>query len=303
MSDHQLPPPGFVPTEEGMEYTLITTDTEWDEDVKEILRHGSPSPYSWSSTRIKMTGCRDLSKFKVEARYYVAFSDYDPLNPTFEIYYPSWKILSQSLEPVKPVFQTDAGDELYTQPLQPSRIKVATAGFNKGTCYSYPLVFDKTVIDYIPRLSTPSQPIVDGRKGGIPDKPFDDKANPPVYPIDAVCSFVPDDRESVTVKYILKTNYEIPRTGVQQSSEITISQVVTQPTGDFADKLQTFIDRSYFGNNYHHMGLYPPRMEPIYDSSGDLIGQINEPKDIKQLLRRTYPVKNKYTGELKDFPE
>lgn len=296
-------PPPFLPTEKGLEHTLSYTDTEWPEDYPEMFKHGSPTPYSWSSQRIDIDGCRTLGKYVIYTRYYEAYKDEDPLQPVFEIRYPNWQVVDQNLYPDKLRFQTNNSTEYYTQEGTNFDQIVATAGLGDDACYAYSLVFDQAEIDFIPRLSTPNQPSLDGGRVAIPDQPYFPEQDPPMYPIDAITSFVPDERELVTIEYTLETRYRIKEGGTIFTDTIKITQDITQPTGNFREKLENYMERSYFGNNYYHMGLYPPGMDPIYNDSGDLIGEINEPVNIKQLTRKTYPVKNKYTGELKDFPE
>lgn len=185
------------------------------------------------------------------------------------------------------MFSADTGDVIPANDF-------AVAGIKDGTRYSYPLVFDKSELNYFPRLSTIDQ---EPCQGFMPTEPLDENADPPIYPIDALLSLYPDTRDSVDVEYTLTTIYENPNNNNQVTETVTITHTVTQPEpfDDFDKKIKEIADKSYWGNGYIHIGLYPPSNAegfnlPVYDILGELeSGVLNEPINKKQLERRSYP--------------
>ena len=109
--------------------------------------------------------------------------------------------------------------------------------------------------------------------------------NPPVYPIDGIVSFIPDEREIVNVTYTLSTESDVA------VESITITHPVSQRELDIRAKLRGTMDKSYYGRGFIHQGLYPPVTDRIYDDGGRLINgkTINEPFNIRQIRRKTYP--------------
>lgn len=260
----------------------------------------SKSPYTFSSTEVQIGNVSPLSGYYVGARFYTQVPGGtnelgEPLPPTRT--YHEFRIVSQTFEyNGRRLFQTDTGDEFFGASTGDviAAGSYAQAGITNGTEYAYGLVFDESEILYLPRLSTASQqPCTDN----IPEEPFDENADPPVYPIDAILSFKPDDRDSVTVEFKMTTVYENPMNDQEETSVIIIQQTVTQPLGfeDYAEKIEALQKMSYFGNGYEHMGLYPPPNAPgfdlpVFDETGDLkSGKVNEPINIKQLTRKSYP--------------
>ena len=262
----------------------------------------------FSSTEVQIGNVEPLNGYKVGMRYFIRRLISPEVPPTvpggddgtpaqYEREYPEFRIISQTFEyNGRRLFTTDTGDEFFgaeNGAVIPTT-EYAEAGITNGTEYAYGLVFDESEILYLPRLSTPQQqPCTDS----IPEEPYDKDADPPVFPIDAILSFTPDDRDSVTVEYKMTTQYENPENNQHETSVIIISQVVTQPLGyeDYADKIKALHEMSYFGNNYEHIGLYPPPNAPgfdlpVFDETGDLVsGKVNEPINIKQLTRNSYP--------------
>ena len=260
----------------------------------------SKAPYTFSSTEIQIGDVTPLSGYKVGARFYTQIPggvgpDGQPIPPTRT--YPEFRIVSQTFEyNGRRLFQTNTGDEFFGASTGDviAAGTYAEAGITDGTEYAYGLVFDESEILYLPRLSTSSQsPCTDN----IPEEPYDDTANPPIYPIDAILAFTPDERDSVTVEFKMTTVYENPTNNNQETSVIIVQQTVTQPLGyeDYAEKIEALQEMSYFGNGYEHIGLYPPQDAPgfdlpVFDETGDLVsGKVNEPINIKQLTRKSYP--------------
>ena len=266
----------------------------------QVVGSGSKSPYKWSSTEVSIGEKQTISGYKVEVRYYKEYTNTTaPDNPaptTYTRVYENFEIVSQELTYNNDCPFTDSKSDLLFEQ-SPGNVSVATAGIENNAAYAYPRVFDESDIAYFPRLSQAGQAPV--TNGVLPVEPHDPSADPPVYPIDAILSFLPDERPSVTVSYTLKTTYKA--NGGQQTDEITISQEVTQPMGPennpfegFDQKLKAVQELSYYYHELPHIGLYPPPGTegfdlPVYDDDGDLDGEINEPITMVQLTRHSYP--------------
>lgn len=320
------------PVGQGIEYTIIKDGNSWNicavdpigpadpdpdnstepacdglEGEKtadgQVVGSGSKSPYKWSSTEVSIGTKSTISGFKVEARYYKEYANTSaPDNPAPTTYfreYEDFEIVSQELNYDGECPFTDSKSDLLFEE-SPGNVSVATAGISDEAAYSYPRVFDESDIKYFPRLSTPQQEPV--TNGILPVEPHYPDADPPVYPIDAILSFLPDERPSVTVSYTLKTTYKAG--GGEQTDEISITQEVTQPMGpdnnpfeDYDKKLRAVQELSYYYHKLPHMGLYPPPGSdklrsfnlPVYDDDGNLTGDLNEPVTMVQLTRHSYP--------------
>lgn len=174
--------------------------------------------------------------------------------------YPQWEMLSQTLvksSPSRQVFDTDNGDELFVGTPGIYTGFADPAGIKDGTKYVYVRVFDQSDISYIPRASTINQPVITQPT----TMPSDDEE----YLVDTICSFIPDERESVTIQYTLTTEW----TG--GTDVMTISQTVTQDTGNAASKLKAFLERSYYNDGKYHIQLHDMDEPDLYDSGGELI--------------------------------
>jgi len=276
-------------------------DSNFDpEDITEgpgvdpSCQYGDLPPLSWNSVQIGIGEDRNpLNGFTVKVRYFVKTVIGGGLNEPDEpdtciFNFPNTTIVSMTLtQNGYSLFDSKTNDELFGESnVVVNETSFATAGIRDGTAYSYPRVFDQAEVSWRPRLSPSNQSYMDV-DAAIPGSPYEPSANPPKYPIDGLSAFVEDPRESVTVSYQLTTVYSVG--GNQKTDTVTINHTVTQPLGNSYEKIIAMNKASYFGNGIVHMGLYPPDYEAIYDESGNLIGEINEPFDMIQLTRRSYP--------------
>lgn len=330
-------PPIGIPVGSGLEITLekdgnlwkfcaTPTSTNCDGGFGgiapngQVVGFGSKAPYYWSDVSLEAGfNASPLNGYRVGVRYYEQYSQTITTPPgpggvppgstvtTYYRAYPGFELISQSLEHAGDIkFTTDNGDEFFTADEGDyDENEYATAGITDGTKYSYVRVFDQAEITYIPRLSVAGQYPVGN--GVLPSSPYDENADPPLYPIDLLCSFLPDDRDSVTVGFNLITEWKAD--GNTYTTSVTINHTCTQDT-DFSNiqgKIRSYQKASYFGNGLPHMGLYPPPGadfdHPKYNNNGDLVsGQLNEPFDMRQLKRNSFPVEFE-TGEFRPCPE
>jgi len=184
--------------------------------------------------------------------------------------YPTWEVVEQTLvktSPSRQVFSTNEGTELFATEPGVYSGEYTSAGITDGTKYEYTRVFDQSDISYIPRASTPNQPIIENPTT-MPSG--DDK-----YLIDTLTSFVPDPRESVTVTYVLTTTYNNNTSLVTDT--LTITQNVLQNTDDVGEKIQAYLKRSYYTDGKYHIQLHDGEAPDLYDEGGELI----RPQDYK----------------------
>ena len=255
-----------IPTT-GLEYTLVPDGTPLGAQIGDSASYpfpGSQTPYSWTGVNIGYSTSPPLNGYRIQTRYKVvnfipgvAANPGDPnavppvpatdaTTDTYTYTYPAWTLVSQTLTcsnratetPGNP-FETSAGNE-YISPT-PGAASIVTSGITDGMKYDYFKVFDETVIDHIEALQPyNSVPVEDKR---VPTIPYQPDADPPVFPIDALTAFVPDERESVTVTYTLTTVWS------GGTDVISINQVVTQNTENWKAVIKNLIKRSYYTHN------------------------------------------------------
>ena len=114
--------------------------------------------------------------------------------------------------------------------------------------YNYVLVFDQAVFEYIQRLSGPTTPEISIKNpallgGWFPTEPYDENANPPLYPYDTIPTFVPDERESVDVDYTITVTGSVAGT-----ESLTINQTCLAPTRSWQRMLKSLLARAYYTN-------------------------------------------------------
>jgi len=124
--------------------------------------------------------------------------------------------------------------------------------------YNYIDVFDEAKFSYIPRNTYENKKMDDSE--GFPRTPLypDVKdANglaAPIYPMNAITSFLPDGRESVTVKYKVEIDVTAlnkngsPINIPVQNTSITIKQKVEQDTSDYISQLENLGKLCQFQN-------------------------------------------------------
>ncbi len=111
--------------------------------------------------------------------------------------------------------------------------------------YNYVLVFDQSIFEYIQRMGGPFaeqirlvEPAITG--DWFPSEPWDPEADPPIYPIDTIPAFVPDQRETVDVFYSLAVETSLA------SGSINITQTCIAPTRDWGKMLKALLNRCYY---------------------------------------------------------
>lgn len=114
--------------------------------------------------------------------------------------------------------------------------------------YNYVLVFDESKFEYILRMSGPTteeifilNPAITG--GWFPTEPYEENANPPLYPYDSIPTFVPDERETIDVYYKIEVS------GSSAPAEsIVVVQTCIAPTRNWGKMLTALLGRSYYFN-------------------------------------------------------
>ena len=244
-----------IPTS-GMEYTIVPDGNILTPPSGGTTYPGSDVPYAWVSTDISYGDCVQLNNYRINARYRLVNTTitpptgtigqpgYNPGGTSYTITYPAWELISQTLTSTSHADSTPGNPFQQSSPYltaTPGTYGTAVAGFVDGSCYDYFKVFDQSESGYLeangPFDSTPIE------NEAIPTTPY----NPPTeYPIDALTKFIPDTRESVTVNYQLETVYEF--FGVEYTSTINITHVVTQSTDNWSSQVKTLVDHSYFAH-------------------------------------------------------
>ena len=269
---------------------IYTTGIEYNVTPGSGVVDGPDASGTWSSVIFNdLPNSIVLNGFRVGARWYSETCnpsqniDGTPiLDPETgeQVYvctrtYPAWEVVQQTLvktDPSRQVFSTNEGTELFTTEPGIYIGDYTSAGITDGTEYEYTRVFDQADISYWPRASTINQPIIENPTT-MPSG--DDK-----YLIDTLTSFVPDPRESVTITYVLTTTYKytpyfgglpIPGEQVTASDTITITQDVLQNTDDVGDKIQAYLERSYYSDGKYHIQLHESDEPDLYDKGGELI--------------------------------
>lgn len=265
MTGTPIPPTPIVTS--GFEYNIVPGS------IAE-----SPSG-SWASVEFSnLPDAIELNGYRISSRYYVERCVPSSLpggGPSLDpdgnqIYvctktFPEWELISQTLvktSPSRQVFDTNTGHELFTSTPGTYIGWSDEAGIIDGTSYVYVRVFDQADISYIPRASTINQPVI--------TQPTTMPSGPEKYLIDTITSFVPDERESVTIQYTLTTIWG-DGLGSETSEVMTISHEVTQDTGDAGSKLKAYLERSYYGDGKYHIQLHDMEEQDLYDSGGELV--------------------------------
>ncbi len=258
-----------IPTT-GLEYTIVPDGTPLGAEIggpnTAYPYPGSQTPYSFTGTAIgygddapPLNGYRILTRYKIVT--YIPGTPSNPgdpnavppvpsspgSDPSYSYVYSTWNLISQTMTCTSHAIDTPGNpfidntvDAQYISPA-PGVYSESSSGITDGMKYDYFKVFDQSEFDHIPPLSTYDAPPEENVR--IPQIPWAPDADPPLFPIDAVTSFVPDEREQVTVTYSLTTVWS------GGTDVITISQVVTQNQKDWKKILKEVIDRSYYTHN------------------------------------------------------
>ena len=115
--------------------------------------------------------------------------------------------------------------------------------------YNYVLVFDRSIFEYIERLSGPFaeqinliEPALTGE--WFPTEPWEPENDPPIYPIDTIPAFVPDERETIDVEYTLNVSGTVLGNGASRT--IKVNQTCIAPTRDWGRMLRALLNRCYY---------------------------------------------------------
>ncbi len=272
-------PPDIITTTSGLEYTLSRDGNPWPpcENPPCTPNFGSAFPLTWSDvTFTNLPEPVTLNNFNVMVRYYVETQTTNGVtgDTTVTRAYPAWTLVEQTLirfEPNHSPFVNPDEENLWVAtPEQVANNFTAYAGIHDGRQYSYPAVFDQSDIRYLPRCSPNKQKFI--------SQPQNIPSDPDEYPIDAICSFLPDEREEVVVKYRLTTKYDSGLGEVTDS--VVINHPCLQEIGDIGNKLKSYLNKCYFTHGKYHNQLYELDQEPLYDNKGNLIreDELREPE-------------------------
>lgn len=126
------------------------------------------------------------------------------------------------------------------------------------SAYTYTDVFDKAEFSFIPRNTYENKKVGDGETfisyPYFPDVKDPNNLAAPIYPMNAITSFIPDPRESLTVTYIAELDIEIldedgdVLTGTVMNPKVTIQQTVEQETTDYIKQLEDLQNLCQFSN-------------------------------------------------------
>lgn len=282
-------------TTSGLEYTIIPGGG------KNYLADGSP--FAWASVRLDIEDGRyELNGYRVEVRYYVKVKsttvetdpDADVDDIVTETYnYPDFRVTNMTFvrsAPDRNVFIQEDGTEVF--PALPGPYAAdnpAIGGITDGSEYSYFRVFDQAEVSWLPRCGTINEEYV--TEEPVPVDPKDEDPVFPKYPMDALTSYLPDEREAVDLTYTMTTTFDAdgwvgdpllgipdvpPRIGTET---VNITHTCTQDIdGNFGPKLRAALDNCYFSNKYYHVSLYENDDGPIYDDKGNPTGAVKEPE-------------------------
>ena len=137
--------------------------------------------------------------------------------------------------------------------------------------YNYIDVFDRAEFEYIPRnVGSNSEEYLGPKEVGrddnfkfepLFDKVVDPEGRPaPIYPMDMITKFLPDDRDSVDVKYTVKlVAKNIDGEPIEiENGVVTINQTCTQDTSDIGKQLERL---------FQYCNYYNPQEIPLDDFS------------------------------------
>ena len=118
--------------------------------------------------------------------------------------------------------------------------------------YIYALVFDEALFEYIQRRGGPytdeifiKDPAVLG--GWFPQEPYVPENDPPIYPMDTIPAFVPDEREYIDVHYNVSISGNIAGGGAISES-LDINQTCIAPTRNWQKLLKSLLEKTYYYN-------------------------------------------------------
>ena len=130
-----------------------------------------------------------------------------------------------------------------------------SVGIENNSFYQWDKVFDQSTVKYLPALSA-STPFVDGAEAEVgpvtgasyPDEPYDDDADPPVYPLDTITSLRPDTRPNVTLVFTASFNGKVGPSSYSET--VTWTKVVWQDAYNWGAVVDDALEKSYFTNGF-----------------------------------------------------
>lgn len=244
----------------------------WEHSIGNTANGPAPevgTSFEWETVEVGFGNVRPLNGFTISMRPKYEGPQSTPSAP--EYFWPSWRINSQQVTISKP----KAGTKVYASAPKGYQgyftspgVYSDPAGIINGTGYQYLQVFDQSEFTFLEAFSGQTDsdfkgPISISTTGGnFPMEPYRPDEDPPIYPMDAIVSFAPDERESVTITYTIRTNYTISATlgypGIlEESGEhiIQIQHIVTQPSFEsnhWAKKLREVLNRCFFTHHIYH---------------------------------------------------
>ena len=150
--------------------------------------------------------------------------------------------------------------------------------------YSYLDVFDRAEMMYVERCSHQMMDDYVGeisiqREGYFPTTPLDPsftwQGRPnPLYPMDSVTKFIPDDREYRNITYTVGFTATFEALAAQQwvSETITVHQKVLAPQENWPNLLEALLDTCYFTHGWYESYdfLLTPRPDSNYIPMDDI---------------------------------
>ena len=143
---------------------------------------------------------------------------------------------------------------------EPENGEQSVAGIIDGTYYVYPVVFKDAQICYLPRCSgTGADFTGEVCADGVipfPLEPYFPDCDPPVYPMDAITSWIPSTQPYVDIKYSSTWEYynleSDPDMNNLLTSSIELDMRVYPPPFDWSAGKYFHDTYTYFGNGIYH---------------------------------------------------
>jgi hypothetical protein len=226
---------------------------------------GKGTEFSWQSVEIGLPEPTPLNGYSIAMR---PKYDLGVITIGSQFVWPSWEITKQTIS----ISTADCGTQGYVSAPKkyiggPQGIPGPysdPAGIVNGTGYIYVKTFDETEFFYLPAFS--GDGVKEDFTGEIevekdfPYEPYNPDKH--IYPMDTITRFRPDERESVTITYTIKTDYKISAAvgpqgiggpAVSGTLTNTMTQVVTQEHHkDWGPQLEALLDRCYFTAGIYH---------------------------------------------------
>ena len=142
----------------------------------------------------------------------------------------------------------------------PENGEQSVAGIIDGTYFVYPIVFKDADICYLPRCSGvgtdfTGEVCADG-VDPFPLEPYFPDCDPPVFPMDAITSWIPSSQPYVDIKFKSTWNYYNLETDPSKNNlitkEIELDMRIYPPPYDWNAGKYFYDKYTYFGNGIYH---------------------------------------------------